>query len=300
MGVAHGDYRAPMRTHVGRRSDGDAQVAVGTGPPPVAVVAGYTVVAYAVTWVVVAPLALAGLGVLDVQPPAWLHIFGALGPAAGAAAMTWRSQGSRGLAQLWDRVWNPRRIRGRWWLVVLSPLLLVAATAAVVVPFDPPAAIDGPRLLIAVVGSLSYGVFEEIGWRGFLLPRLQAHMTAIRASGWVFVIWALWHLPMFAYQLPRGLVAIAWIVGLYYGSVWLAMLHNGTAGSVLACIVWHAGYNVAVTAGAELSPLVPAVVTTMVVIATIMAVRRVGTEDLGTRGRFMIAAHTSAAGAARS
>jgi hypothetical protein len=69
---------------------------------------------------------------------------------------------------------------------------------------------------------------------------------------------------------------------------------------VLACIVWHAGYNVAVTAGAELSPLVPAVVTTMVVIATIMAVRRVGTEDLGTRGRFMIAAHTSAAGAARS
>jgi membrane protease YdiL (CAAX protease family) len=155
-------------------------------------------------------------------------------------------------------------------------------------------------LLIAVVGSLSYGVFEEIGWRGFLLPRLQAHMTAIRASGWVFVIWALWHLPMFAYQLPRGLVAIAWIVGLYYGSVWLAMLHNGTAGSVLACIVWHAGYNVAVTAGAELSPLVPAVVTTMVVIATIVAVRRVGTEDLGTRGRFMIAAHTSAAGAARS
>jgi membrane protease YdiL (CAAX protease family) len=261
---------------------------------PTAVIAGFMAIAFAVTWVVVMPLVLAGPGVVDAEPPEWLHAFGALGPTAGAVVLTWRTYGRRGLAELWDRVSNPARIRGVGWLLALSPLLvgvvLVGAAAAV----GRLSVGDWAGLWVVVAASVSYGVFEEIGWRGFLLPHLQARTTAIRAAGWVFVIWALWHLPMFAYQLPAGLETIGWLVGLYFGSVWLAVLFNGTRGSVLACILWHSSYNLAVTVGAELSALVPAVVTTLVVVGTIVAVRRVGTAELCRAERVTIGARTPA------
>lgn len=66
------------------------------------------------------------------------------------------------------------------------------------------------------------------------------------------------------------------------------MLHNGTGGSVLACIVWHASYNVAVTTGEQLSAVVPAAVTGLVIVGTIAAVRRVGVVDLARRPRVAI------------
>ena len=105
----------------------------------------------------------------------------------------------------------------------------------------------------------------------------------------MFVVWALWHLPMFAYRLPLGLVTVGWLVGLYFGSVWLAMLHNGTDGSVLACMLWHATYDLAATIGGQVSALVPVLVTAVVIVGTIAAVRRVGVTDLAHRPRFAIA-----------
>jgi membrane protease YdiL (CAAX protease family) len=213
-----------------------------------------------------------------------LHAFGALGPTAGAIVLTWRAYGRRGLADLWDGVRDASRIRGGWWLLTLSPLLVGVVLVGVAAAVGRVSAANGSGLWLMVAASLSYGIFEEVGWRGFLLPHLQRSTTAIRAAGWVFVIWALWHLPMFAYQLPAGLESIGWLVGLYFGSVWLAVLFNGTRGSVLACILWHSTYNVAVTVGAVLSPLVPAVVTTMVVVGAIVAVRShraPGTAEIG-------------------
>lgn len=41
---------------------------------------------------------------------------------------------------------------------------------------------------------------EELGWRGFALPRLLQHMGPIRASLTLGALWALWHLPYFLYQ----------------------------------------------------------------------------------------------------
>ena len=38
---------------------------------------------------------------------------------------------------------------------------------------------------------------EELGWRGFLLPRLAARQGPLRASLVVGLLWGLWHLPAF-------------------------------------------------------------------------------------------------------
>lgn len=251
-------------------------------------VVAYTAIACVTTWILIAPLAAAGVGMADVAPPSWLHASGAVGPTVAAVAVLWLTGGRRAVADLWRRATDVRRIRGIWWLLTLSPLLLAVAVLAVVAPFGGVHAADGSALLAGVGMSLAYGIFEEVGWRGFLLPRLQARHQALAAAGWVFVVWAVWHLPMFAYRLPGGWLAVGWLVGLYFGSVWMAVLHNGTGGSVLACMLWHVTYNLASTSGAQLSPLLPVAVTSLVVVGTLVAVRRVGVADLGTGSRFAI------------
>ena len=46
---------------------------------------------------------------------------------------------------------------------------------------------------MAVVSTLA--LFEEVGWRGWFLPRLIERMSKRRAVAITSVIWALWHVP---------------------------------------------------------------------------------------------------------
>lgn len=56
-----------------------------------------------------------------------------------------------------------------------------------------------PRVAYVLANLVFYGFGEEVGRRGFALPRLQARRTALNASLVVGAGWALWHLPLFAF-----------------------------------------------------------------------------------------------------
>lgn len=45
---------------------------------------------------------------------------------------------------------------------------------------------------------------EEIGWRGFALPRLQSKFGPLKATLLLSVLWAFWHLPHFLTAAQRG------------------------------------------------------------------------------------------------
>ena len=58
---------------------------------------------------------------------------------------------------------------------------------------------SAPGLLLHNV--ISFGIGEEVGWRGFLLPRLQSPWNALAATAIVTLIWADWHTPLFSIDL---------------------------------------------------------------------------------------------------
>ena len=88
-------------------------------------------------------------------------------------------------------------------------------------------------------------LFEEVGWRGWLLPRVESRMGGRRAVVIVSIIWALWHVPFhlsgiqhidgvspvrLALTLPLGTAAAGLIIGwlwLRTESIWLAAIAHG-------------------------------------------------------------------------
>jgi membrane protease YdiL (CAAX protease family) len=77
------------------------------------------------------------------------------------------------------------------------------------------------------------GAWEESGWRGYALLKLQVGRSALLASLILRVGWAFWHLPLMVY----GTVPWSDIAYLSVQSVVYAWLFNNTGGSVLVVMV---------------------------------------------------------------
>jgi membrane protease YdiL (CAAX protease family) len=91
---------------------------------------------------------------------------------------------------------------------------------------------------------------EELGWRGYVLDRLQEKYGALASSLVLGVVWSFWHLPTFffrdSYQagLGIGTPAFWWffagIVPLTFVFTWI---YNNTNRSTLAVILFHSMVN---------------------------------------------------------
>lgn len=96
-------------------------------------------------------------------------------------------------------------------------------------------------------------VSEEFGWRGYLLPRLQAHRGALKASLLVGLLWGLWHTgPDFWRLLLQGdarafLYPMAMTAGTLPLSILFTWLFNSTGSSLLPPMLFHASFNATLT-----------------------------------------------------
>jgi membrane protease YdiL (CAAX protease family) len=88
-------------------------------------------------------------------------------------------------------------------------------------------------------------LFEEPGWRGFALPRLEASFGPVRASLLLALLWTGWHLPLFFY--PGWTTIPLWIYALIVTGVTVLMTYgtNLARFSVITPIVMHATFNTA-------------------------------------------------------
>ncbi|HET7089690.1 MAG TPA: CPBP family intramembrane glutamic endopeptidase, partial [Anaerolineae bacterium] len=211
----------------------------------------------AITWSIMLPLVASAQGWLQAPVPFALHYLAAFGPMLAALIMTWATGGAAGLKELWGRVTKWRVGLTGAAFAILSPVVLFVLAAIVV------RALGGewpdlqrlgevnylPNLGIGalVLWLATYGFGEEIGWRGFALPRLQKSRSALSATLILGVMWIVWHMPAFFYldtYVALGLAAFPlFALGVMTGAIVLTWLYNTTGGSVLMVAVWHGVFD---------------------------------------------------------
>jgi uncharacterized protein len=190
-----------------------------------------------------------------------LPLLGALGPLVTGIGFTYLTKNKAGQQDYWRRVVDIRRIGLTW---VLSLLFFVPVLNGLAALIDVIAGGTGAVLgeSLANVASNPFGLvlsaifatlipfIEELGWRGYVLDRLQATYSALWSTVILGCAWSLWHLPLFfaegTYQASLGIGTLAFwlfllgIVPLSFAFTWV---YNNTQRSILAVILFHGMVN---------------------------------------------------------
>lgn len=178
-----------------------------------------------------------------------LFLPGTFAPGIIALILTARSSGRAGIDELIGRVFR-WQVDYRFYVFALSYMAGVKIAAAIahrLIAGDWPPFATAPVILlfVAAIFSTPFQAGEEIGWRGYALPRLASRMGLGRASILLGVIWALWHLPLFyiAGTPNAGQSFPVYVLGVTALSVAMAWLYARTGGSLLLVMLMHAAVN---------------------------------------------------------
>lgn len=207
---------------------------------------------FLLTW----PIDLSNAGVLPFQVPFVIYIFLGWGFIVASLIMTGLTLGGAGIINLLKRylIW---RVDWKWYLVAffLIPLIsflaisLNALLTQMPIDFSNVLAYEifGPSanlLLLAVPFFLFDAIAngEEMGWRGYVLPRLQAEYSAFVASLILAVIWAIWHIPKFVTH--WNTITFLWFtVDVIAKAILMTWMYNSTGGSLLLVTLFHSSFN---------------------------------------------------------
>jgi len=174
---------------------------------------------------------------------------GVFAPSLVAVGLTARAEGSAGVRRLLHRVveW---RVGKRWFVFAAGYMaaikLAVALLDRVITGAWPRFGHEAWYVIAgAIVISTPFQAGEEVGWRGYALPRLAARFGFAGASILLGLIWACWHLPLFF--IPGagtyGQPFFVFVLEVTALSVAIAWLYVHTNGSLLLPMLMHAAVN---------------------------------------------------------
>jgi membrane protease YdiL (CAAX protease family) len=179
-----------------------------------------------------------------------------LGPVLAAVAVSAASEGRAGVSALMSRLamW---RVNPVWYVAAIGLPVLISLLAVML------AGALGVRTATQFgtvsAFSVAYYIFaigEELGWRGFALPRLLDRFSAVAASLVLGVAWMAWHLPLF---LPRMMFAgeplPAHLIVFCASAVLYTWLFHHTGGSVLHAVLFHGTVNASAFLTAGIDPV---------------------------------------------
>ncbi len=213
---------------------------------------------YVFSWVLLTPSVLAAWGILqgNFLITFVLHTFG---PALAAVIVTNALEGKAGIQRLRQRI-RQKSAGWPWYLFILLgiPALVVLGLIvqqgmlASLQGLSPTLLVSYPLYFVAVwFGGGPLG--EEVGWRGFALPRMQSRYGPLGGTLLLGVLWAFWHL--YEYLMPTqgggpgtGLTTFLTNFSMFFLmvlsiAILFTWLFNHTQGSLFIAITAHASVN---------------------------------------------------------
>ncbi len=227
----------------------------------------FFVVTFAWSWIVWAPLALAGLGVvqLDDELQALLTfpalVLGAFGPAVGTIFAIWTLDGRAAVATFLRR-FASLRFGWKAWLAMFAVLGAVNVVAWYLPelfgyarpPMLLPTALVFPVwwLLMVFLG----GGQEEIGWRGYIMQPLEERFGLWGGNVVLGVVWSAWHAPLWFVpgSTQASMPFVAFTIGTIGLSFFFSWLMKASGDRPMAGLMVHGTYNAII-------PLFPTIAT---------------------------------------
>jgi uncharacterized protein len=218
-------------------------------------VRSYFVLAFAASWAgVLFVVGRGGIPTTIVQlmtlGPA-MYVAMLAGPSVAGLLMTGLVSGRAGLREVLARLltW---RVGWRWYAVALltAPFLVMAVSLALSLlsPEFLPAVFmahdRAPLLLSGLVAGLIVGIFEELGWTGFAIPRIRRRYGVLSTGLLVGVLWGAWHFIMFweprsfSGALPFAVLLVKLFSWLPAYRVLMVWVYDRT-GSLLVAMLMH-------------------------------------------------------------
>ncbi|MFN2173202.1 MAG: CPBP family intramembrane glutamic endopeptidase, partial [Candidatus Promineifilaceae bacterium] len=176
----------------------------------------YFIMAYAIAWggcLLVAALNGFQPAAIGMAQIGIMFLFMLAGPSISGISFTAYFDGKAGLRELFLRVKN-WHFNWRWAAVailtipILSTGVLMALSVLVSPIYRPD--ITLAKLGFGVVAGFLAGFFEELGWTGFALPRLQSKYSALACGLILGILWAFWHI-MADFWGNRATLGIYWL-----------------------------------------------------------------------------------------
>jgi membrane protease YdiL (CAAX protease family) len=164
----------------------------------------YFILTFIITWGSMA--VLVGSGGFPMTPEQFetvgplVYLGMLLGPSIAGILMTSLVDGKAGLRQLGARL-RSFRVGVRWYITALLATPLLAASILLILsllsPEFVPAVLTSDNVLAAVltgvVMGLFVGIFEELGWTGFAVPRMRERYGILATGVIVGILWGAWH-----------------------------------------------------------------------------------------------------------
>ena len=86
--------------------------------------------------------------------------------------------------------------------------------------------------------------FEEVGWRGYALDRLQSKTYSLFSSIILGLFWGLWHLPLLIYYWLWPIRYIGYyLIFVVLLSIMFTFLYNNTSRSIIIATLFHTIIN---------------------------------------------------------
>jgi membrane protease YdiL (CAAX protease family) len=203
-------------------------------------------------FLILTPLLSLAIPILLALPAEVVPLLIAIIPAFMAITLTAMTSGRKGVGALLKKRFQ-WRVGSKWYFIAIGLAFVLRFTMsllALLFGWIPAIQVRlwSPAEFV-IIGSfiLIGGAMEELGWRGYLLPKLLDNRSVLFSALFSGVIWGVLHLALnLPGQMNAGAHWLPTILQLIGLSVVLTWLFVRAGGSIVIPILFHAGQNLLV------------------------------------------------------